>query len=136
MDQNTTGTSGWWMCSLYGRHGLAPANRLRLLPQTGTIVPSSCHITEKNKLIDAKTDDMIKNIYQIPSVPQLSSSQTYERMDMIYKVPSSPASKSPDQSALKHNAEGFEVNIVQILIFFFRDYSIYAEKKQKDTIHM
>ncbi|XP_026200401.1 cas scaffolding protein family member 4 isoform X2 [Anabas testudineus] len=40
MDQNVAGTSGWWMCSLYGRHGLAPANRLQLLPQTGTTAGS------------------------------------------------------------------------------------------------
>uniref|UniRef100_A0A3Q1HGQ3 SH3 domain-containing protein n=1 Tax=Anabas testudineus TaxID=64144 RepID=A0A3Q1HGQ3_ANATE len=43
MDQNVAGTSGWWMCSLYGRHGLAPANRLQLLPQTGTTAGSVSH---------------------------------------------------------------------------------------------
>uniref|UniRef100_A0A3Q1EU61 Cas scaffold protein family member 4 n=1 Tax=Acanthochromis polyacanthus TaxID=80966 RepID=A0A3Q1EU61_9TELE len=50
MDQNVAGTSGWWMCSLYGRHGLAPANRLKLLPQTGTIAGSLCYVAEKPKL--------------------------------------------------------------------------------------
>uniref|UniRef100_A0A3B4ZC30 Cas scaffold protein family member 4 n=1 Tax=Stegastes partitus TaxID=144197 RepID=A0A3B4ZC30_9TELE len=72
MHQNVAGTSGWWMCSLYGRHGLAPANRLN------------------------------HNIYQIPSVPRPTSSPAYERMDLIYKVPSTPlsASKSPIPSAL------------------------------------
>lgn len=123
MDENVAGTSGWWMCSLYGRHGLAPANRLQLLPQTGTTVASLSYVTEKPKLIDAKTDDSAQNIYQIPSVPRPSSSQTYERMDMIYKVPSSPlsASKSPVPSALKHSTDGPEVNMVQILCFLTYD---------------
>ncbi|KAM7402742.1 hypothetical protein PAMP_017956 [Pampus punctatissimus] len=105
MDQNVAGTSGWWMCSLYGRQGLAPANRLQLLPQTVTTAASLSHVTEKN---DAKTDDSVQNIYQIPSVPRPTSNCTYERMDMIYKVPSTPlsASKSPITVALKHSTEG------------------------------
>uniref|UniRef100_A0A8C3AHZ7 Cas scaffold protein family member 4 n=1 Tax=Cyclopterus lumpus TaxID=8103 RepID=A0A8C3AHZ7_CYCLU len=70
MDQSVAGTSGWWMCSLYGRHGLAPANRLQLLPQTGTTAGSLRHDVEKPKLTDAATDDNTQNIYQIPSVPR------------------------------------------------------------------
>ncbi|XP_035518134.1 cas scaffolding protein family member 4 isoform X1 [Morone saxatilis] len=109
MDQNVAGTSGWWMCSLYGRHGLAPANRLQLLPQTRTL----SHVTEKPKLIDAITGD---NIYQIPSVPRPCSSPAYERMDMIYKVPSTPVStsKSPVSSALKHSTEGPEPSFLSM----------------------
>lgn len=115
MDQNVAGTSGWWMCSLYGRHGLAPANRLQLLPHTGTTVASSSHVSEKPKVVHAKTDDSVQNIYQIPSVPRPSSNQTYERMDMIYKVPSLTlsASKSPVPSALKNSTNVSEVNVVQ-----------------------
>ncbi|XP_022056579.1 cas scaffolding protein family member 4 [Acanthochromis polyacanthus] len=112
MDQNVAGTSGWWMCSLYGRHGLAPANRLKLLPQTGTIAGSLCYVAEKPKLTPAKAGDCMQNIYQIPSVPRPTNSPAYERMDLIYKVPSTPlsASKSPNPSALKHTAEGPEGN--------------------------
>nr|XP_046237676.1 cas scaffolding protein family member 4 [Scatophagus argus] len=113
MDQNVAGTSGWWMCSLYGRHGLAPANRLQLLPQTGTTAGSLSHDTEKTKPTDAKTDNSVQNIYQIPSVPRPSSSPAYERMDMIYKVPSTPlsSSKNPVPSALQHSTEGPEANM-------------------------
>ncbi|XP_029287744.1 cas scaffolding protein family member 4 isoform X2 [Cottoperca gobio] len=111
MNQNVAGTSGWWMCSLYGRHGLAPANRLQLLPQTGTTEGSLSHDIEKNTFTDAET---AQNIYQIPSVPRPSSSPAYERMDMIYKVPSSPlsASKIPVPPALRHSTEGHEENKV------------------------
>uniref|UniRef100_A0A3P8TE33 Cas scaffold protein family member 4 n=1 Tax=Amphiprion percula TaxID=161767 RepID=A0A3P8TE33_AMPPE len=114
MDQNVAGTSGWWMCSLYGRHGLAPANRLKLLPQSGTIAGSVCHVAEKPKLTHAKAGDCVQNIYQIPSVPRPTNSPVYERMDLIYKVPSTPssASKSANPSALKHTAEGPEGNKV------------------------
>ena len=32
VDRSAVGTSGWWLCSLHGRQGVAPANRLQLLP--------------------------------------------------------------------------------------------------------
>ncbi|KAI3369645.1 hypothetical protein L3Q82_025352 [Scortum barcoo] len=113
MDQNMDSTSGWWMCSLYGRHGLAPANRLQLLPQTGTIGPLS-NVTEKLKLNEVKTDDSAQNIYQIPSVHRPSKSPAYECMDMIYKVPSTPlsSSKTSVASALRHSTERPEGNKV------------------------
>ncbi|XP_069032043.1 cas scaffolding protein family member 4 [Embiotoca jacksoni] len=112
MDQNVVGTSGWWMCSLYGRHGLAPANRLKLLPQTGTTTRSFSHVVENPTSTHAKTDDRVQNIYQIPSVPRPTSSPAYECMDVIYKVPSIPlsASKSPIPPALWHSTEGPEGN--------------------------
>lgn len=111
MAQNNENTSGWWMCSLYGRHGLAPANRLQLLPQTGTTGALS-NVTEKLKLNEAKTDDSAQNIYQIPSVHRPSKSPAYECMDMIYKVPSTPLSslKTPAASALRHSTERHEGN--------------------------
>ncbi|XP_013780176.1 breast cancer anti-estrogen resistance protein 1-like isoform X2 [Limulus polyphemus] len=32
LEQNTQGLEGWWLCSLRGRQGIAPGNRLRILP--------------------------------------------------------------------------------------------------------
>ncbi|XP_041634849.1 cas scaffolding protein family member 4 [Cheilinus undulatus] len=112
MDQNVAGTSGWWMCSLYGCHGLAPANRLQLLPQTETAAGS----LSLEKLTDADADHSTQNIYQIPSVPRPSSSPAYERMDMIYKVPSTPlsAAKSSVPSAFKHSPEGTEASFINM----------------------
>ncbi|XP_005938632.1 cas scaffolding protein family member 4 isoform X1 [Haplochromis burtoni] len=101
INPNVAGTSGWWMCSLYGRHGLAPANRLKLLPQMVTPavheVPRSTH---------GKTDDSVQNIYQTPSIPRTTSSPAYELMDTIYKVPSahllaSKGSEAPGPEAHK-----------------------------------
>ncbi|XP_072024250.1 LOW QUALITY PROTEIN: breast cancer anti-estrogen resistance protein 1-like [Amphiura filiformis] len=31
LEQNTSGLEGWWLCSLNGRQGIAPGNRLKLL---------------------------------------------------------------------------------------------------------
>uniref|UniRef100_A0A665WP31 Cas scaffold protein family member 4 n=1 Tax=Echeneis naucrates TaxID=173247 RepID=A0A665WP31_ECHNA len=73
VNQHVAGTSGWWMCSLYGRHGLAPANRLQLLPQTGPASGFLHNVLETPILADAKPDDRMQNIYQIPSIPRPSS---------------------------------------------------------------
>ncbi|XP_076027532.1 cas scaffolding protein family member 4 isoform X2 [Genypterus blacodes] len=88
MDAAVADSSGWWMCSLYGRQGLAPANRLQLLQPAGTAAGA-----EKLKLAGTQTADSPQNIYQIPSVPRASSS-AYEHMDRIYKVPSAPLAPS------------------------------------------
>ncbi|XP_028263124.1 cas scaffolding protein family member 4 [Parambassis ranga] len=112
IDQNVAGTCGWWLCSLHGRHGLAPANRLKLLPQTGTAASSITHVTETSKVTHAKPEDSVQNIYQIPSVSRPTSSSAYECMDQIYKVPFTPlsASKCPVPSGLRHSIEGPEDN--------------------------
>uniref|UniRef100_A0AAX7UQ14 SH3 domain-containing protein n=1 Tax=Astatotilapia calliptera TaxID=8154 RepID=A0AAX7UQ14_ASTCA len=113
INPNVAGTSGWWMCSLYGRHGLAPANRLKLLPQMVTPavheVPRSTH---------GKTDDSVQNIYQ---TPRTTSSPAYERMDMIYKVPSAHllASKGPE-------APGPEAHKVQVVFFLYLENYYFA----------
>ncbi|KAM6927867.1 cas scaffolding protein family member 4 [Xenentodon cancila] len=111
MDQNVAGTSGWWMCSLYGRHGLAPANRLKLLPQTET-TDYSRFVSEKSKLTQSKSYNTEQS-----STQGSPNSLTYECMDMIYRVPSTPSSstKHSAQSALKHSAEGLEASTTTFL---------------------
>ncbi|KAJ3602685.1 hypothetical protein NHX12_030434 [Muraenolepis orangiensis] len=112
MERNVADTSGWWLCSLHGRQGLAPANRLQLLPG------STGHATDRQQPVDCQDDDdSPQNIYQIPSVPRPSSSPLYECMDKIYKVPSTPLSalKIPSSSAPKHSTESTETN--QLLAF-------------------
>lgn len=111
MDRNMADTSGWWLCSLHGRQGLAPANRLQLLPPPPG---SGAGANNQRRLVgcqddDGCDDDDPQNIYQIPSVPRPSSSPLYECMDKIYKVPSTPCS-----SALKHSTESPEANQVRL----------------------
>ncbi|KAM4842280.1 cas scaffolding protein family member 4 [Thomomys bottae] len=39
LEQNVPESEGWWKCLLHGRQGLAPANRLIILPETPTDRP-------------------------------------------------------------------------------------------------
>ncbi len=41
LDQEQDGGPGWWLCSLHGRQGIAPANRLRLLRTAQTPATSA-----------------------------------------------------------------------------------------------
>lgn len=111
LEQSVADTSGWWMCSLHGRRGLAPANRLELLLQTSAAAERLRH--------DRDSDVKVQNIYQIPSTPRPISSPAYERMDMVYKVPSVPlsASCSPIMSALRQSPDGTAINKVSIFSF-------------------
>lgn len=111
LDQNVSGSSEWWRCKLYGRHGLAPANRLELLPQAAT--------TENIINQDAeRTIDSAQNIYQIPSVPRQVTSPVYEPMKAIYKVPSAPPSASKC-SAFQHSPGESDADKVYTGVFPF-----------------
>ncbi|NXI10771.1 CASS4 protein, partial [Irena cyanogastra] len=76
LEQHVAGSEGWWRCSLHGHHGLAPANRLQLLPPSAE--PPAAH-----------------GIYQVPSVPSVPKatalSATYEKMEGWLQAPASPA---------------------------------------------
>ncbi|NXO29276.1 CASS4 protein, partial [Cisticola juncidis] len=76
LEQHVPGSRGWWRCSLHGHHGLAPANRLQLLPAC-TQHPAELPATQ--------------NIYQVPSVPSVVLSDTYERMEGWVQPPPVPA---------------------------------------------
>ncbi|KAG7155680.1 Breast cancer anti-estrogen resistance protein 1-like, partial [Homarus americanus] len=48
LEQNTAGLEGWWLCSLRGRQGICPGNRLRIMPgmyDTGAGVTSLASLT-------------------------------------------------------------------------------------------
>ncbi|CAL8336665.1 unnamed protein product [Lota lota] len=113
MDRSVVDTSGWWLCSLHGRQGMAPANRLQLLPPPGLLAGAVGHGANQQMPVQWQDHhDSPQNIYQIPSVPRPSSSPLYECMDKVYKVPSTPLSclKRPGSSALKHSMESTEEN--------------------------
>ncbi|KAG7478082.1 hypothetical protein MATL_G00076670 [Megalops atlanticus] len=118
MEQNVTGSHGWWKCSLHGRQGLAPANRLLLLSPSQAEglsqgVTSGClNLCAENPSAEVPPGSHSpQNIYQIPSIPRPSlASATYECMDRIYKVPSiphptsrGPASQKPTQDRPEGN---------------------------------
>lgn len=112
MEQNVSDTSGWWNCSLHGRRGLAPANRLVLLPQTVTVAGPLRHGAEEPAMNKAKSHVNVQNIYQIPSPPRPISTVTYERMDMMCKDLSLP-SVAPSSQIPRQETNGPGLNKVQ-----------------------
>uniref|UniRef100_A0AAY4EI93 SH3 domain-containing protein n=1 Tax=Denticeps clupeoides TaxID=299321 RepID=A0AAY4EI93_9TELE len=86
LHQNVAGSIGWWKCSLHGREGVAPANRLCVLSPSKAVC---------SKEADRSTDQ--QNVYQVPNVSRPPSDQLYEHMARIYKVPTNPlpVSQSP-----------------------------------------
>ncbi|NXC50808.1 CASS4 protein, partial [Penelope pileata] len=92
LEQHVIGSEGWWKCSLHGRQGLAPANRLQLLagPQAPVPPPSA-----PSDAPEPPAEP--QNIYQVPSVPKAPvSSSTYEKMEGWVKSPAR-ASTPPAQ---------------------------------------
>ncbi|XP_008946716.1 PREDICTED: cas scaffolding protein family member 4 [Merops nubicus] len=77
LEQNVVGSEGWWKCSLHGRQGLAPANRLQLLTTSqAALLPLS------TRSDSTESPAGQQNIYQVPSVPKPSVlSSTYEKME-------------------------------------------------------
>ncbi|NWU25642.1 CASS4 protein, partial [Dyaphorophyia castanea] len=88
LERHVPGSEGWWRCSLHGRRGLAPANRLQPLP-AGT----------------AQTDRPAEppaghNIYQVPSGPKAAVlSATYEKMEGWVRAPAQAVYQVPALAA-------------------------------------
>ncbi|NXI67582.1 CASS4 protein, partial [Anseranas semipalmata] len=83
LDQNVIGSEGWWKCSLHGRQGLAPANRLQLL--AGAQALPLPPFAQSNA---PQSPAGQQNIYQVPSTPKPTAlSSTYEKMEGWVKSP-------------------------------------------------
>ncbi|NXQ98948.1 CASS4 protein, partial [Sagittarius serpentarius] len=83
LDQNVIGSEGWWKCSLHGRQGLAPANRLQLLAASQAVL-----LPPSTRSDSAESPASQQNIYQVPSVPKPTVlSSTYEKMEGWVKSP-------------------------------------------------
>ncbi|NWV68719.1 CASS4 protein, partial [Malurus elegans] len=84
LERHVVGSEGWWRCSLHGRHGLAPANRLQLLPPApASPRPPPAH-SDPTEIPAGQ-----QNIYQVPSVPKATApvSATYEKMEGWVQCP-------------------------------------------------
>ncbi|XP_038586274.1 embryonal Fyn-associated substrate [Micropterus salmoides] len=77
LEQEQSGGPGWWLCSLHGRQGIAPANRLRLL-QTAP-PPGS----------DLRHGSVEDSVYLTPASPlaQTAVSGSAEDIDRVYRSP-------------------------------------------------
>lgn len=85
IEQNTGGLEGWWLCSLHGRQGIAPGNRLKLLigPMFEAQSPTA-QSPPQSSAYQQKAGSGAQGIYQVP--PSLKSPQQQSQQS-IYQVP-------------------------------------------------
>lgn len=97
LEQEQEGGPGWWLCSLHGRQGIAPANRLRLLQ---TAVPP-------NPGLDTCRAPSMDSVNITPR-QQAARSNTVATDDGVYLSPQSMAEglyQSPGASAAPRAGE-------------------------------
>ncbi|KAM8899236.1 embryonal Fyn-associated substrate isoform 2-T2 [Spinachia spinachia] len=83
LEQEQGGGPGWWLCSLHGRQGIAPANRLKLLQ---TAPPPG---------LDPRRGSAEDSVYLSPVPPMTRA----EDMDGVYRSP--PGVGEPRGAALR-----------------------------------
>lgn len=81
LEQEQAGGPGWWLCSLHGRQGIAPANRLRLLQTVPA--PGS----------DLRCGSSEESVYLSPSPALIRAgvSSSTEDIDGVYQSPPAAA---------------------------------------------
>ncbi|XP_008587312.1 PREDICTED: enhancer of filamentation 1-like [Galeopterus variegatus] len=102
IEQNTGGLEGWWLCSLHGRQGIVPGNRVKLLigPMQET---SSSHDQPASGLMHQTFGQ--QKLYQVPN-PQAAPHDT------IYQVPPSYQSQGIYQVPTGHGSQ--EQSVYQV----------------------
>lgn len=81
LDQEQDGGPGWWLCSLHGRQGIAPANRLRLLQSAQA--PASSAGT------DARRAPSVDSVHLPSSQQGRVNGLSAEDLDGVYLSPPS-----------------------------------------------
>ncbi|KAM6899222.1 enhancer of filamentation 1 [Xenentodon cancila] len=81
IEQNTGGLEGWWLCSLHGRQGIAPGNRLKLL-----IGPVFDAQSSAGAAAQSPPQRGAQGLYQVPPQQQQSIYQVPPGQD-VYQVP-------------------------------------------------
>ncbi|KAG9274465.1 embryonal Fyn-associated substrate-like [Astyanax mexicanus] len=82
LEQEQDGGPGWWLCSLHGRQGIAPANRLRLLqtaPAPGPVPPGT----------DNRRAPSVDSVYLSPGQQTRVNGLCSEDADGVYLSPPS-----------------------------------------------
>ncbi|XP_022521032.2 enhancer of filamentation 1 isoform X1 [Astyanax mexicanus] len=104
IEQNTGGLEGWWLCSLHGRQGIAPGNRLKLLigpmfeNQTASSpAPSQSHAHQPRPHTP-------QGLYQPSPAPAQGIYQVPPPQDIYQVPPSQDVYQVPQRSALAADA--------------------------------
>ncbi len=115
IEQNTGGLEGWWLCSLHGRQGIAPGNRLKLLigPMFEGQTPASPSPPQGHALQQRPVTP--QGVYQVPPSHQSPQGQG------IYQIPpSKDVYQVPQRSALKADGTPSKVNWTTAKMFTSR----------------
>ncbi|NXP38312.1 CASL protein, partial [Leiothrix lutea] len=101
IEQNTEGLEGWWLCSLHGRQGIVPGNRVKLL--IGPVVQDapSAQDVPSSGLMNQPLNH--QKIYQVPS------SHASSARDPVYQVPPSHLNQGIYQIPTAHGLVGQDV---------------------------
>ena len=94
IEQNTGGLEGWWLCSLHGRQGIAPGNRLKLL--IGPLFEAQAHPTPARAPSPSPAalggpaagyQQQGAGVYQVPPSPQQEVYQVPQRSAALLATP-------------------------------------------------
>lgn len=99
IEQNTGGLEGWWLCSLHGRQGIVPGNRVKLL--IGPMQEASSSQDQPTPGLIQQTFGQQK-LYQVPN-PQGAPRET------IYQVPPSYQNQGIYQVPIGHGTQEQDV---------------------------
>nr|XP_028593567.1 enhancer of filamentation 1 [Podarcis muralis] len=99
IEQNTEGLEGWWLCSLHGRQGIVPGNRVKLL-----IGP----VQESPSNQDMANSGSVHQPFNQPKIYQVPSAHASPR-DPVYQVPPSYHSQGIYQVPTGHGFQGQDV---------------------------
>ncbi|KAM9286194.1 enhancer of filamentation 1 [Cariama cristata] len=100
IEQNTEGLEGWWLCSLHGRQGIVPGNRVKLL--IGPVIQDSPSAQDMSNSGLMHQSFNQQKIYQVPS--SHASAQ-----DPVYQVPPSHLSRGIYQIPTGHSLVGQDI---------------------------
>lgn len=99
LEQNTGGLEGWWLCSLNGRQGIAPGNRLKLL--------AGIYESPNNPMTNASPHKSVSTsgggYMTLQANTALSSMEDYD-IPPMRKQPTNPAYTSPMQKQVVHSS--------------------------------
>lgn len=99
IEQNTEGLEGWWLCSLHGRQGIVPGNRVKLLVGPVQESPSNQDMPNSGSVHQPLNQ---QKLYQVPSAH--ASPQ-----DPVYQVPPSYVNQAIYQVPTGHGLQGQDI---------------------------
>ncbi|XP_042320083.1 enhancer of filamentation 1 isoform X2 [Sceloporus undulatus] len=99
IEQNTEGLEGWWLCSLHGRQGIVPGNRVKLLIGPVPESPPSQDLSNSGPVHQNFNQ---QKVYQVPNAHS-------SPRDPVYQVPPSYLNQGIYQVPTGHVFQGHDV---------------------------